>query len=124
MAKIDTLETHAERCGIADESADLGVEIRELLFGKRPALIPILDNQAIFGAYMNPLWPQRRSSQASVNDRYRIEQAIDWMARDLVREENATVWQELQAIEPKRTLIQILDSVWWMYVRMREPIRA
>jgi UDP:flavonoid glycosyltransferase YjiC (YdhE family) len=28
------------------------------LHKKRPALIPILDNQAIFGAYMNPLWPE------------------------------------------------------------------
>ena len=31
------------------------------LHKKRPALIPILDNQAIFGAYMNPSWPERRS---------------------------------------------------------------
>jgi Family of unknown function (DUF6308) len=31
------------------------------LHKKRPALIPVLDNQAIFGAYMNPNWPERRS---------------------------------------------------------------
>lgn len=28
----------------------------KVLHKKRPALIPILDNQAIFGAYMNPRW--------------------------------------------------------------------
>ena len=42
MAKIDTLETHPERCAIADESEDLGVEIRELLFGKRHGVYRIL----------------------------------------------------------------------------------
>jgi plasmid stabilization system protein ParE len=42
MAKIDTLETHPERCGIADESEDLGVEIHELLFGKRHGVYRIL----------------------------------------------------------------------------------
>jgi len=33
----------------------------KILHKKRPALIPILDNQAVFGAYMNPSWPERRS---------------------------------------------------------------
>lgn len=32
---IGTLENHPLRCGIADESADIGTEIRQLLFGKR-----------------------------------------------------------------------------------------
>ena len=31
LAKIDTLETHPGRCGVADESNDLGIEIRQLL---------------------------------------------------------------------------------------------
>ena len=34
MAAIDTLESHPERCGLAAESVDLGLEIRELLVGK------------------------------------------------------------------------------------------
>jgi len=42
MTKIDTLETHPERCGVADESEDLGLEIRELLFGKRDGVYRIL----------------------------------------------------------------------------------
>ena len=29
----------------------------KVLHKKRPRLIPILDDQAIFGAYMNPRWP-------------------------------------------------------------------
>ena len=35
MAAIDTMESFPERCGVAAESADIGREIRELLFGRR-----------------------------------------------------------------------------------------
>ena len=34
MAKLGTLEMHPKRCAIADESSDVGTEIRELLFGR------------------------------------------------------------------------------------------
>lgn len=96
----------------------------EVLHKKSPALIPVLDNQAIVGAYMNPFWPERRSSQESVQDQFRIEQALDWMTTDLLREKNAPVWPQLRTVEQRRTLIQIFDSVWWMYFRNREPVRA
>ena len=42
MGKIDTLETHPDRCAIAVESEDVGIEIRELLFGKRHGVYRIL----------------------------------------------------------------------------------
>jgi plasmid stabilization system protein ParE len=42
MSKIDTLETFPERCGIAEESDELGVEIRQLLIGKRHGIYRIL----------------------------------------------------------------------------------
>jgi plasmid stabilization system protein ParE len=35
MATIATLESHPQRCPLAPESEDAGVEVRELLFGKR-----------------------------------------------------------------------------------------
>ena len=38
----------------------------KILHKKRPALIPILDNQAIFGAYMNPQWPSKPSRADSI----------------------------------------------------------
>lgn len=34
-ARIDTLHANPLRCGLAAESADLGLEIRELIFGRR-----------------------------------------------------------------------------------------
>jgi len=96
----------------------------KVLHKRSPALIPILDNQAIFGAYMNRYWPQQKSSQDSIKDQYLIEQALEWMTTDLLREENTSVWPQLQAIEPNRSLIQIFDSIWWMYFRKLEPVRA
>ena len=35
VARLDTLESHPERCALAAESEDVGEEIRELLLGRR-----------------------------------------------------------------------------------------
>ena len=84
---------------------------------KRPQLVPVLDNQSIFGAYLNPYWPSDTSYPRSVKDFPRIKQAIDWIAFDLVREENKNVWPRLQVITPTHSLIEIFDMMWWMYFR-------
>lgn len=94
------------------------------LHKKRPALIPILDNQAIFGAYMNPLWPEKHSLADSIKAVPRIKEALDWIAEDLTRPENASVWPQLQAIEPRRSRIDLFDMIWWMYFRQVEPVAA
>lgn len=95
----------------------------KVLHKKRPRLIPILDNQAIFGAYMNPLWPDRSSLTETVKSPTRIKEALDWIAFDLVRDENHETWTRLQEIEPKRSRIQLFDSVWWIYFRDIEPVQ-
>ena len=52
----------------------------KVLHKKRPALIPILDNQAIFGAYMNPLWPERPSHTIEPSrSRIQLFDSIWWM---------------------------------------------
>jgi hypothetical protein len=94
------------------------------LHKKRPALIPILDNQAIFGAYMNPLWPSKRSLADTIKATTRIKEALDWIAADLTRPENAAVWPRLHAIEPARSRIELFDMIWWMYFREVEPVAA
>ncbi len=96
----------------------------KLLHKKRPALIPILDNQAIFGAYLNPAWPTHRSSQDSVKDLNRIMSALNQITFDLTRPENIPVWEQLQQIEPHLTRIEIFDSIWWMYFRKLEPVKG
>lgn len=42
MAAIDTLESSPQRCGLAVESEDVGLEIRELLVGRRRGVYRIL----------------------------------------------------------------------------------
>lgn len=95
----------------------------KVLHKKRPDLIPILDNQAIFGAYMNPAWPAQRALSESEKRFERILQALDWIAFDLRRTENAAAWPALLAIEPTRTRIQLFDSVWWIYVQTTPPVQ-
>lgn len=92
------------------------------LHKKRPRLIPVLDNQAIFGAYMNPLWPEKHSLADTIKAVPRIKEALDWIAWDITRPENASVWRQLQKIEPARSRIELFDMVWWMYFREVEPV--
>lgn len=73
---------------------------------------------------MNQKWPATKARQDSIKDQWRIEQALEWITIDLIREENAAVWSQLKSIEPHRTLIEIFDSVWWMYFRKLEPLKA
>jgi len=97
----------------------------KVLHKKRPDLIPILDNQAIFGAYMNPDWnpPKRLARSDSVKSEKWIREALDWIAFDLNRPENVAAWEQLHTIEPARTRIQLFDSVWWMYFRTVQPVK-
>jgi len=94
----------------------------KVLHKKRPGLIPILDNQAIFGAYMNPRWPEARSSAESIYAVARIREALEWVYFDLTRPENTEVWPRLEQIEPMRARIELFDMVWWMYFRQVEPV--
>ena len=96
----------------------------KVLHKKRPALIPILDNQAIFGAYMNPQWPEKRSLSDTIKAVPRIKEALDWIAEDLTRPENEATWPELHAIERERSRIELFDMIWWMHFRRVEPVAA
>ena len=95
----------------------------KVLHKKRPSLIPILDNQAVFGAYMNANWPGKPAQSDTVKDGGQILRALNLIAYDLNREENRLSWKTLQGIEPTRTLTQLFDSVWWMYFRNTQPVK-
>jgi hypothetical protein len=94
------------------------------LHKKRPSLIPVLDNLAIFGAYMNPSWPERKALADTIKSPVRIGEALDWIATDLTRPENAATWTELEAIDPERSRIELFDMVWWMNFGATERRRA
>src|SRR5919201_822102 len=90
----------------------------KVLHKKRPALIPILDNQAIFGAYLDERWPGHPSSQESVYSTQLVGAALD-----LTRPENEHSWDCLARLEPSRSRIELFDMVWWMYFRELEPVQ-
>ena len=94
----------------------------KLLHKKKPDLVPVLDNEAIFGAYRNPRWPQERARTASITSRTQIRDALDCIWTDLNRTDNAETWAALHAEEPKRSRIQLFDSVWWIYFRKQQPV--
>ncbi len=94
----------------------------KVLHKKRPALIPILDNEAIFGAYMSPTWPERRSSMDSVYLPSRIREALDWIWFDLTRPENRDVWPALSGSHPARSRVALFDMAWWMHFRSVQPV--
>lgn len=118
--------TEPERASVADLIGvmttwpGVGASVAtKVLHKKRPALVPILDNMAIFGAYMNPLWPERPAKADTVKAVPRIREALDWIAADVSHEENEHVWKQLEAIEPTRTRIELFDMVWWMFFSPR-----
>ena len=112
----DTITRMAEWPGFAASVAT------KVLHKKRPATVPILDNQAIFGAYMNADWPKRPSSTDSVYSRNRIREALEWIWEDLTAHANQKAWKQLSALEPDRTRIELFDMVWWMNFRRLEPV--
>ena len=124
----------AASAGTRDEVAHLLAEVArwdgfaasvatKILHKKRPSLIPILDNQAIFGAYTNPRWPERRASTESIYAESRIREALEWIWSDLTRAENMATWASLSTLEPTRSRIELFDMVWWVHFRRQEPVR-
>lgn len=89
------------------------------LHKKRPRLIPVLDNMAIFGAYMNPLWPEKPALADTIKAVTRIKEALDWITADVTRPENERGWARLEEIEPTRSRIELFDMVWWLYFSPR-----
>ena len=84
----------------------------KVLHKKRPALIPILDNQAIFGAYMYPDWPKKPARNNTVRDGKLIATALEWIYFDITHQENEKVWPILSSLESKRHRIELFDCVW------------
>lgn len=112
----------AEVVGVMTSWPWIGASVAtKTLHKKRPALIPILDNLAIFGAYMNPRWPERPALADTIKAVPRVKEALDWIATDITRPENAHVWTQLERVEPERSRIELFDMVWWMHFRRLEP---
>jgi plasmid stabilization system protein ParE len=62
LETIDTLQTHPDRCAVAVESEDVGVEIRELHFGKRHGVYRIVFRIEKRDVYILRVWHAARDS--------------------------------------------------------------
>ena len=62
MARLDTLETNPDGCRIADESDDIGSEIRELLFGKRRGMYRLLFRIDLQTVHILRIWHTARDT--------------------------------------------------------------
>jgi len=112
----------ADLIGVMTTWPGIGASVAtKTLHKKRPALIPILDNMAIFGAYMYQSWPERAALADTIKAVPRIKEALDWIALDVTRPENEATWLRLHEMEPERSRIELFDMVWWMHF---SPLRA
>ncbi|HRN51073.1 MAG TPA: DUF6308 family protein [Anaerolineales bacterium] len=93
----------------------------KLLHKKRPALIPMLDNQSIFGAYANSQWPAEGASWGSVTSRTMIRSTLESIYQDVSRETNVLAWEKMKRLEPAFSRIELFDCIWWMYFRNHQP---
>lgn len=118
----DERQMVAELIGVMTTWPGIGASVATTtLHKKRPALIPILDNMAIFGAYMYRSWPERAALADTIKAVTRIKEALDWIAVDVTRAENEATWVRLHEMEPDRSRIELFDMVWWMHF---SPLRA
>lgn len=122
--------TESERETIADLIAEVASWpgfstslATKTLHKKRPRLIPVLDNRAIFESYLDSRWPERRTVGQSVRSRSLVLHALECVVEDLARPENAGSWTTLEAVDPRLTRIEVLDMVWWMHFREIEPVK-
>ena len=62
MTAIDSLETMPERCGQASEATDVGLDIREFLFGKRHGTYRVLFQIDGRTVYILRVWHSARDA--------------------------------------------------------------
>jgi hypothetical protein len=94
----------------------------KVLHKRRPPLIPILDNEAIFGAYMSPTWQEQRALDDSVYSPSRIREALDWISSTSLGPENRDVWPARAQAHPARTRIELFDIARWMRLLSIQPV--
>jgi hypothetical protein len=104
-------EATRRAAGLEPLANGVGVSVAtKLLHKKRPGLIRILDNQAIFRDYLGVGEPP-----AGRRGRSSVSMALEAIQADLARAENVMEWQTLEATFPRRTRLQLLDMAWWIH---------
>lgn len=91
---------------------DIGVSrATKIAHKKRPGLIPVLDNEAIFVLFCDP--PVQDPDWAS-RCRSHVVAALTQIRAALCLEENQPAWSALVEVEPNWSRIDHFDAVWWI----------
>lgn len=91
----------------------------KLLHKKRPRTIPVLDNQAIYATMLSTTWHGASGLPrgSSVRARSKIANGLDQVYRVVADERNAPTFKALENAYSDLSRIQILDKVWWGFIR-------
>ncbi len=93
----------------------------KVLHKKRPATVPVLDNKAIFGTYLDDTWIPGQSTwpkrSVTVRGQTQIADAVNKVARDLAHSPNAGAWTQLEREFSQFTRVELFDMVWWATAR-------
>lgn len=103
--------TEARRvAGLEPFPTGIGVSVAtKLLHKKRPELLPVLDNQAIFVSYLGEKEPDWRNCGPAVC------RALEAIQRDLRHPSNEVGWAALSTQWPWLTRVELFDIIWWEY---------
>lgn len=89
----------------------------KVLHKKRPATIPILDNQAVFATLCSDQWqPGTLPRGKTARSRAAIAGALATIHGVVTDPRNINVWSELEDRTPF-TRVEVFDMVWWAFVR-------
>lgn len=98
----------------------------KMMHPKRRELVPVLDNQAIFGAFAHRSWRKwdPPKSVSTVKTAAKVAPALELIFDAVSDEANAECWAALEKAWPDYTRIQLFDQCWWACLRGGAVARA
>jgi hypothetical protein len=86
----------------------------KMLHPKRRATVPVCDNDAIFGSFLQPGW---RPGDTATGRKDTVLAALEAIHHCLTRPENRSAWDCLQKAYPRYQLVELFDMTWWTVLR-------
>lgn len=87
--------------------------VSKVVHRRRRDTVPILDRQAISGAYMSTSWTPGDSHQGHSPSRAQVFETIAAIAADLKATDNESSWNAAEVAWPTLTRVEQFDVLWW-----------
>ena len=89
----------------------------KVLHKKRPATIPVLDNQPVYATLCSSDWqPGELPRGSSIRSRTAIARALDAVYDTVAAPQNSDAWVALER-KSSQSRIELFDMIWWAFVR-------